>query len=67
MQQIFEYDTNKAKELKVARDPEHDLKHKGWDGIVMQPMDERGIIRFTAEKILIDPFNPPKHINPVAE
>lgn len=67
MEQIFEYDTNKAAQLGIRRDPEHDLKHKGWDGIVMQPINQNGIIRFTAEKIVVDPLNPPKHITPVAE
>lgn len=65
--QIYTYDTKMAKKHNVPRSPEDDLKHKGWDGIVMQPADENGMIRFTAEKVKVDPFHPPKHINPVAE
>jgi hypothetical protein len=63
--QIYAYDTIKAKQLGIVRDPAHDLKHRGWEGVELGQPDADGIILLTAETVKIDILNPPKHITPV--
>ncbi len=60
---VCNYDTKKAKKLKIARDPQHDLEKMGWRDFTLSEPDENGIITVHAKTIAIDPFRLPKHID----